>query len=454
MMMILSGFLAKLKGNMNKVKPIGIGLLGAGTIGAGVINALEGKSDLLTERIGRPVKLMGILVRNASNHHASSNIDLPFTENAEALITSDDVDIIIEVLGGEHPAIELINLAIKSNKHVVTANKEVMAKHGMALLHNANKEGVLIGYEGSVGGGIPIISALTHQLATNEISAVQAIINGTTNYILSNMSAGGASFNAALNEAQMKGFAEADSSYDVNGDDAAYKLAILSSVAFRSAIHDEDVFREGIESIGPEDFIYAKELGYCIKLLAISKLEGQFVRARVHPSLIPMDHPLAQVNGVDNAIELEGDLVEWSMLQGPGAGSGPTTSAILGDVINIGQKLDSAGLKPNNIEIASKYKSLPLDDLETKYYLRLHVKDLPGVMAKISRVLGDMNVSLATVIQKEIDDEAESTAEIVITTHKSLEKSMQNAIKQLKSLDVINAICSFIRIEDSGFSKS
>tara|TARA_A100001037_G_scaffold182756_3_gene163780 strand:- start:31258 stop:32568 length:1311 start_codon:yes stop_codon:yes gene_type:complete len=434
---------------MSSQKPIGIGLLGAGTIGTGVINELMNKSALITSRIGRPLQIKGVLVRDLSKERPHLKKGISFTENAESLIKSDDVDIVVEMIGGEQPALNYIELALAEKKHVITANKEVMAKHGNALRQKAEQQNISLNYEASVGGGIPIIGALTHHLTANEIHTIKAIINGTTNYILSRMSDSAVSFKAALKEAQKLGFAEADPTNDINGDDAAYKLAILSSLAYQSEVKDSDVYREGIEAISSEDVFYAKELGYSIKLLATSKLKDQSLQARVHPSLIPNDHPLAKVNGVDNAIELEGDLVEWALFQGPGAGPGPTSSAILGDIINVTLSTNSNQTSNLMPQISTRYKPSSLDDLQTRYYLRLRAKDLPGVMAQISRVLGDMNVNLATVSQKEVLGKSKLLAEIVITTHLCKEESAQAAITQLKNLDVIETLCSFIRIEDN-----
>ncbi|MCI0888005.1 MAG: homoserine dehydrogenase, partial [Chloroflexi bacterium] len=287
------------------------------------------------------------------------------------------------------------------------------------------------------------------ELAANEIGAVNAIINGTTNYMLTRMASDGLEYADALAAAQRLGYTEADPASDVDGDDAAYKLAILSSLAFRTTVRDTDVYREGIAKLAPADFAYAAELGYAIKLVAIAKRVGDLLQARVHPAFLPVAHPLAKVDGVYNAVELEGDLVDWAMFQGPGAGARPTTSAVLGDVISIAQAV-AAGAPPARPPVLDrKLRIQPMADLETKYYLRLRASDRPGVMAQITRVLGDLRVSLASVIQKEVADAA-GTAEIVITTHTAKESAVQEAVTKLAALDVVLEVSNLVRVEDPG----
>jgi homoserine dehydrogenase len=322
-----------------------------------------------------------------------------------------------------------------------------MAKHGPELLRVAADKGVMLRFEASVGGGIPIIGPLLDDLAANDISAVNAIINGTTNYMLTKMATDGLDYDTVLREAQSLGYAESDPAADVDGVDAAFKLAILASLAFRTVVRDTDVFREGISHLAPSDFRYAKELGYVIKLLAIARRTEGRVLARVHPAFLPISHPLAKVDGVYNAVELEGDLVNWAMVQGPGAGARPTASAILADVVAIGRAIVGGARTAPSPLLDEALTIETLDDLETKYYIRLRASDRPGVMAQVTQVLGDLNVGLASVIQKPVG-ETGKTAEIVITTHLAREGAVQQALQQLSALDSVDEVGSLVRIEE------
>ena len=308
---------------------VGIGLLGHGTVGAAVARALTSKAALIESQAGAPAALRRVLVRDASRPR-----DLPpgveLTDDPSAVLDDADIGVVVEAMGGERPAFDYIQRALHGGKHVVTANKEVMAKHGPEALAHAAEHGVGLRFEASVGGGIPIIGPLLRDLAANDVSAVNAIINGTTNYMLTRMAREGVGYAEALRDAQELGYAEPEPSSDVQGHDAAYKLAILASLAFRTQVRADDVYREGIERLTAADFRYAAELGYVIKLLAVGRRAEDGVQARVHPAFLPAAHPLASVSGVLNAVELEGDLVGWAMFQGPGAGPGPTASAIVG----------------------------------------------------------------------------------------------------------------------------
>ncbi len=423
---------------------IGIGLLGAGAVGTGVAQALCERADALERRVGRRLRLVGALTRDPKKARPGFPEGVPLTSEPQDVLNSDEVDVVVEVMGGERPALDYIETALDSGKHVVTANKEVIAKHGPEALALAWKRKVALRFEAAVGGGIPIIGPLADDLAANDLTAVNAVINGTTNYILTRMAAGHA-YDDALADARARGYAEADPANDVDGTDAAYKLAILSSVAFRAVLRDSDVHREGIRALTPADFRYARELGYAVKLLAASRLEGGCVRARVHPAFIPERHPLAKVDGVYNAVELEGGLVDWAMFQGPGAGPRPTASAVLGDVLSIARSIALGGPPPMYPESRSRAPALPMGELETKYYLRLRAQDRPGVMARIAGALGDLGVSLASVIQKEIDAEE---AEIVITTHKARECAVQEAVRRVEGLDVVEGAVCLVRIEE------
>ncbi|MBF8267820.1 MAG: hom [Dehalococcoidia bacterium] len=330
---------------------------------------------------------------------------------------------------------------------MVTANKEVMAKHGPELLALAAEKGAQILFEASVGGGIPIIRPLMEDLRANEIGAIRAIINGTTNYILTRMTYENVDFVQALREAQELGYAESDPTNDVEGIDAAYKLAILASIAFQTRVHPQDVYREGISRLKAKDFRYARELGYVIKLMAIAKRVGDELEVRVHPALIPREAPLAKVDGVFNAVEVEGDLVGRVLFHGRGAGAMPTTSAVVGDILNIGWNI-GRGIRGGHDLPPDRVMGIrPIDALVARYYIRMTVVDRSGVLAQIARLLGDLQISIASVIQKEADLQAQ-TAEIVITTHPSQERDVQQALKDLEVMGVVKEIGNFLRVEE------
>ena len=327
-------------------------------------------------------------------------------------------------MGGEGLALKCMESVLAHGKRLVTANKEVMAKHAPSLLALAQKNGVEVRYEGSVGGGIPLIAPFQRDLVANEISAIHSILNGTTNYILTRMADEGMDFSVALQQAQDRGYAEADPTYDIEGIDAKFKLSILASLAFRSWVNPRDVFSEGISRLEARDFRYASELGYAIKLLAIAKKSGDSVEARVHPVLIAHDSLLAQVRGVFNAVQVEGDLAGRIILYGRGAGAQPTASAVMADIVaasrDIMYRIKPAGLLP----MVRKLKMKPMSEVESRYYLRLNVFDPPGVLAQIATVSGSNRISISQVIQKETD-EASQSAEIVIMTHVAREEAMR-----------------------------
>lgn len=429
-------------------RSVRIGLLGAGTVGCGVASALTDKSSLLSSYVGAPLRLVRVLVRDNAKSRPDLPTGIPITDEPAAIFESDDVDIVVEAIGGERPAYDYVEASLRAGKHVVTANKEVMAKHGPEVLRLAAENGVGVAFEATVGGGTPIISPLIHDLAANELTAVNAIINGTTNYMLTRMASEGISYEEALSAAQRLGYAEADPADDVDGTDAAYKIAILGSLAFRTSVRANDVFREGIRGLSPIDFRYASELGYAIKLLATARLVNNCIQTRVHPAFIPERHPLAKVDGVYNAVELEGDLVDWAMFHGPGAGAKPTTSAVLADVLTIARSVVSGSPPQGYPEVQKRFSVSPIETLETKYYLRLRAHDQSGVMARITGVLGGRSVSLASVIQKEISSDRDTQAEIVITTHQAREQSVQEAVRELSKLDVVQQVACLVRVED------
>ncbi len=424
---------------------IGIGLLGHGTVGAAVARALTSNAALIEAQTGAAVSLRRVLVRDAARSRAlPSGVEL--TDDPAALLDDPDIGVVVEAMGGERPAFDYIQRALHAGKHVVTANKEVMAKHGPEALAHAAEHGVSLRFEASVGGGIPIIGPLLRDLAANDLTAVNAVINGTTNYMLTRMAQEGLDYADALREAQELGYAEPDPSSDVQGHDAAYKLAILASLAFRTRVHADDVYREGVERLDAADFRYAAELGYVVKLLAAGRRVGNGVQVRVHPAFLPAAHPLASVSGVLNAVELEGDLVGWAMFQGPGAGPGPTASAIVGDVIEVVRCAASGTAPPPPPTLDRGLAIESMDDLETQYYLRLRAADRPGVMAAITQVLGARAVSLASVIQKEPARD-DGTAEIVITMHTAREKAVRRAVEEMEALDAVLEVSNLVRVE-------
>lgn len=431
---------------VDKRNYIGIGLLGLGVVGSGVARVLWKKEDLLSQQLGCPLSIRKILIRHSAKRR-SLDVEPPLlTTSFQEVLDDPAIDIIIELIGGESPALEYIQKSIKRGKHVVTANKEVIAKHGPELLALAREHSVELRYEASVGGGIPLISPFQEDLAVNRISAIQAIINGTTNYILTRMANEGIDFPVALRQAQELGYAEANPENDIEGIDAAYKLAILATLAFRNQVHPNNVYHEGISRLGARDFRYAKELGYTIKLLAISKEKAGAIEARVHPVFIPTESLMAQVNGVFNAVQVEGDLVGKVIFYGRGAGAEPTSSAVLADVLSIARRLHSGGQVPPGLSFDRAKAITPMADIETRYYLRMNVADRPGVLAQIALILGENQISISSVIQKESDMQTQ-TAEIVIMTHPAREAAMQHALKEMGTLEIVKEISNFIRVE-------
>jgi len=432
---------------MSAKENIGIGLMGLGVVGGGVARTLVEKADSVAQQVGCPLRVRKILERDSARIRASKLDPDLFTTDPAEITNAPDIDVVIEVLGGERPALDFIKQAMMRGKHVVTSNKEVMAKHFPEFLSLATEKGVDILYEASVGGGIPLIASFKQDLSANEISAIHAIINGTTNYILTRMATEGLDFSSALKDAQKLGYAEADPTNDIEGIDAAYKLTILATLAFHLEVRPEDVYREGISKLSSRDFRYAKELGYEIKLLAIAKAKDGSVEARVHPVLLPQDLLLAKVDGVYNAVQVEGDLVGRVIFYGQGAGSLPTSSAVIADVINLAQRINLGVNITPNLMLDPRKTIKDISEIETRYYMRMTVADRPGVLAQISRVLGDNQIGISSVIQKEADARAQ-TAEIVIMTHPAQESAMQQALKGTEELAVVREIGNFIRVED------
>jgi homoserine dehydrogenase len=430
-------------------KDIGIGLIGLGVVAGQVARVLTDKADELAEKVGCPLVLrkVKVLPQDLARPQAKKMSSRLFTTDDDEFFHEPDIDIVIEAIGGENPATEYIKRALSGGKHVVTSNKEVIAKHGIELLALARQHGVGLQYEASVGGGIPLIAPFKHDLVANNITGIFAIINGTTNYILTMMAKEGMDFTSALKQAQKLGYAEANPENDIEGIDAHYKLAILASLAFQTQVRPQDIYREGISRLSGRDFRYARELGFAIKLLAIAKQSDDAIEARVHPVFIPADSFLAKVDGVYNAVHVEGDLVGKVLFIGEGAGARPTSSAVIADVVSSARKIVlGVGSISTWKAVSGKYIK-PMDEIETQYYIRLAAKDRPGVLAQIATVFGKNKISISSAIQPE-SDEKTKTAEIVIMTHPAREKAMQKALRELEQLDVVKEISNFIRVED------
>ncbi len=431
-----------------KKKSIGVGLMGLGVVGGGVARVLTDKAKVLAEQVGCPLVLRKVKVLEsdlAKPQARELGLQL-FTTDADEFFAQPGMDIVVEAIGGEEPALDYLKRALSGGKHVVTSNKEVIAKHGAELLTLAQQYGVGLRYEASVGGGIPLIAPFKHDLVANRISGIYAIINGTTNYILTRMAKEGIDFPSALKSAQKLGYAEANPRNDIEGIDSTYKLAILASLAFHHQVQPQDIHCEGISRLDSRDFKYAQELGYAIKLLAIGKQGDNLIEVRVHPVFIPEESLLAKVDGVYNAILVEGDLVGRVLFYGEGAGALPTSSAVVADIVSSAQKIvHGVGSKAQwRLEPGKSIK--PMAELETRYYLRLNVADRPGVLAQVSKVLGDHLISISSVIQKAVDAVAQ-TAEIVIMTHPAKEREMQQALDELRRLASVKEIGNFIRVE-------
>jgi len=425
---------------------INIGLIGLGVIGTGVAKVLLERNERVAEQAGCPIVLKKVAEKDLNKKR---DVDINpglLTTNADEILSDGDIDIVIELIGGERPALDFVKKALASGKHVVTANKELISKHGPELFALADENKVDILFEASVGGGIPLTNSFKQDLLASNITSIQAIINGTTNYILSNMAKEGIEFDEAVKRAQRLGYAEADPTNDLDGVDAMYKIAIMATLAFRANVTPDDVYREGISKLAWRDFQYAKELGYAIKLLAIAKKDDGAIEVRVHPTFVPEDLLMAQVNGVFNAVQVEGDLVGRVIFYGQGAGPQPTSSAIVTDVINIAQDIKLGFSRRPKFELSKAKKIKPMADIETRYYLRLSVADQPGVLAQIAKTLGDNNISILSAIQKEVDDQTQS-AEIVLMTHYAREAAMQAALKTLESSSAVREVSNFIRVE-------
>ena len=429
----------------NEQKAIYIGLLGMGTVGSGVIEVLNKNAEDISKRVGAPIKLKKILVRDKRKTRANVDTAL-LTDNFDDIINDSDISIIIEVMGGIKPAKDYIVRALNAGKSVVTANKDVMSTSGKEIFCAASENNVDIRFEASVGGGIPIIMPLKECLTANVITEVMGIVNGTTNYMLTKMTEDGADYNAVLKEAQKKGYAEANPAADVDGLDAARKAAILASLAFNTRIGLDDVSVEGITKISPTDIGYARELGYVIKLIAVGKNINGRIDVRVNPALIPTSHPLASVNGVYNAIFVRGNAIGEAMFYGPGAGSLPTASAVVADVITTARNILRGSLGNNYCTCYDNKPLCPVEDTKSSYYVRLLVDDEPGVLGTIATTFGESGVNLKSVMQT--TREIKNHAEIVVITHLVEHRKILCAAEALKNLPVINVLKNIIRVEN------
>ena len=423
-------------------KIVQIGLLGFGTVGTGVVRVLTDNSQLIAQRAGTAISIKKILVRDLTKKRALSTA-AEMTTDPAAVLGDPEIDIVVELLGGEEPARTLMLEALNRGKHVVTANKDVMAKYGRELFEAAEKNNVNLLFEASVGGGIPIIRPLKRCLAANRISEVMGIMNGTTNYMLDKMTAEGMDFATVLAEAQAKGYAEADPTADVGGLDAARKIAILASIAFGTRVRLDDVSAEGITKIEPEDIDYGRELGYVIKLLAIAQETEKGVNARVHPAFIPTTHPLAAVRDAFNAIFIHGDAVGDTMFYGRGAGSLPTASAVCADIMEAARDIVHNSSNRILCTCFEEKRISPISETESPYYIRLLAEDKPGVMAAIAGAVGAQQVSLNSVIQKR---RVGTRAEIVLITYKVKDADLQLAVQTLSGLSVVNKVSTVIRV--------
>ncbi|MCL2475252.1 MAG: homoserine dehydrogenase [Chloroflexi bacterium] len=427
------------------MRKINIGLIGLGVIGSQVAKTLLEKQLLLAQAVGMPIELKKIKV-------APVDLQKPLAEElGRNLFTTDEeeffnnnFDVIVEAMGGEYPALEYLTRALRNKCHVVTSNKEVLSKHLKELTDLAAQNNVSIRAEASVGGGIPLMLPLQEGLTANTIHSILAIINGTTNYILTRMKNEGDNYEECLREAQDLGYAEPNPINDVEGYDAAYKLSIMASLAFGLVIAPQDIYCEGITKLSAADFKYADSMGYVIRLLAIGKENEQGISVRVHPAFISKDKFLAKVDGVYNAVLFGGDLVGEVLFMGQGAGDKATTSAVMSDVINCCADVINNSNNRNRWQIDQKKKLTPISNIETRYYVRLLIADRPGVLASVAKCLGDHNISIASALQQERDNDAE----VVIMTHTAIESAMQKAINQLNKINTVLQVSNIIRVEE------
>lgn len=433
------------------MKPVRVGLLGLGTVGGGTYNVLIRNAEEITRRAGRGIVVSHAAARDYDASRLESLDGVKITDDAFAVVDDPDVDIVVELIGGYDPARQLVRKAIENGKHVVTANKAMIAMYGNEIFSAARERGVMVAFEAAVAGGIPIIKAIREGLAANHIEWLAGIINGTGNFILSEMRDKGRSFDVALAEAQQLGYAESDPTFDIEGIDAAHKLTILGSIAFGVPLQFDKVYTEGISHITREDVDYAEQLGYRIKHLGVAKRTEAGIELRVHPTLIPHRRLIANVDGVMNAVLVKGDAVGPTLYYGAGAGSLPTASAVVADLVDVTRTLtaDPENRVPHlafQPDALSDLPILSMDEVRTAYYLRMQALDKPGVLADVARILGDQGISIEALIQKEPSEDAD-TVPLIMLTHQVRERSMNEAIQQIESLDSIVSKVTRIRLE-------
>lgn len=429
-----------------------VGLLGLGTVGGGTLTVLRRNAAEITRRAGREIRVTMAAVRDLDKAKMYAAPDLKLIDDAYAIVDNPDIDIVVEMIGGDNPAKALILRAIENGKHVVTANKALIANHGTEIFAAAQRKGVMVAFEAAVAGGIPIIKAIREGLTANRIEWIAGIINGTTNFILTEMRDKGADFADVLKEAQRLGYAEADPTFDVEGVDAAHKLTIMSAIAFGIPMQFDKAYIEGITRLTGDDVKYAEQLGYRIKLLGITKRTQNGIELRVHPALIPARRLIANVDGAMNAILVKGDAVGVTMYYGAGAGAEPTASSVVADLVDVTRmhtadphsRVPHLAFQPDTL---SDEPILAMDDVRTAYYLRLRAFDKPGVLADVTRILADLDISIDAMVQKE-PHEGQELVDIVILTHMSLEKNVNAAMVKIEALAAISEPVARIRLEE------
>ncbi|WP_047533069.1 homoserine dehydrogenase [Methylotenera sp. N17] len=436
------------------MKVLKVGLLGIGTVGGGTYTVLTRNQAEIERRLGASVQVVQVADRNIAHAKQVTGGQVAVTDDAFAVVNNPEVDVVVELIGGYTVAKELVLKAIENGKHVVTANKALLAVHGNEIFKAAAAKGVMVAFEAAVAGGIPIIKALREGLSANRIEWVAGIINGTTNFILTEMREKGLAFSDVLGEAQRLGYAEADPTFDVEGIDAAHKLTIMASIAFGMPMQFDQAYTEGITKLTTKDIKYAEELGYRVKLLGISKKTEAGVELRVHPTLIPEKRLIANVNGAMNAVVVKGDAVGPTLYYGAGAGAEPTASAVVADLVDIA-RLASASAEQRvpylGFQLAQQFalNVLPIAEVNSAYYIRMRAMDKPGVLAEVTKILGDRDISIDAMMQKE-PQEGESEADIVILTHITMEKNMDAAIEAIEALSAIAGNVTKIRMEELG----
>ena len=424
---------------------INVGFLGCGNVGSGTIKVLQDNAESIQRKVGIPIRVKRVAVAHLNKSRPEWVDRGLLTTDPADVLDDPEIDVVAETIGGLNPAKSYLLRAIENRKHIVSANKELLAKEGHDLLPLAAERGLDFFFEGAVAGGIPIIRPLKADLAANRIDRIEGIVNGTTNYILTKMVQEGRDFGEVLAEAQKLGYAEVDPTDDVEGYDAAYKLAILASIAFSSRVPIDQVHFEGIRNVSAADIHSASELGYVIKLLAIAKRTDDHMELRVHPSFVPRRHPIAAVNDVFNALYLHGDAVGDVMFYGRGAGSLPTGSAVAGDIVDIARNILSGSTGRIGCTCYHDTPVLPMDEVNTRYYIRMQVEDRPKVLASVASIFGDHEVSIASVVQRETH---EGLAEIVWLTHPAVERNLSAALGEIKTLETVRSVNNMIRVED------